>query len=128
MKKSSIIILSIIFLHLTILAFGQVNNHVSANLANIPTKGYYAIGNNYKKLLKNPAPVANTLVTPNVNKGFYSLRDHNEKLAKQPLLIINRGERPIINKGYYSVRTHAKKLSNRPDQVKQSEKDFISQK
>lgn len=81
----------------------------------VATKGYYAIGNNAKKLA--PAKEAGPLVrTTAPQKGYYALPRKQRKTqalppgnhlgAKQP----RHYTRPVVTKGYYAIGRNAEKL------------------
>jgi hypothetical protein len=77
-------------------------------------KGYYAIGNNAKKLA--PAKEVGPAVRPTPPKGYYALTRKQRKAqapppgnylgAKQPRHIV----RPVVTKGYYAIGNNAEKL------------------
>ena len=77
---------------------------------NIPLKGYYAIGDNYKKLSTGSVPPTDTIITPVIRKGFYSMKNKNKKFSVSARWVHSTHTVPTITKGYYAIGNNAQKL------------------
>lgn len=100
-----LLIFAVLFFSATAVNAQSNNNNTNRTYYPVPQKGYYAIGNNAKKL----APQG-TLVdgTAQVNKGFYAIGDNKKKVVRSR--DDYRQQQPAVTKGYYGIGNNAKKL------------------
>ena len=83
------------------------------------TKGYYAIGDNAKKLDKNTAGTVccnsekSSVVNhqPRVTKGYYAIAPNQDSLLQKQQGYALAAEPPKIEKGYYAVGNNQQKLN-----------------
>lgn len=71
-----------------------------------PAKGYYAIGDHYKKLPRPIVLTADSFQVGTATKGYYALKHNNRKLPKVSVQISTRAQRLNAAKGYYSIPAH----------------------
>lgn len=75
----------------------------------VVSKGYYAIGNNAKKLGANITLPVKTVAQSSAAKGYYAT---GSRLAGQAAYLPLSTKRPDATKGYYRIGNNAGKLSN----------------
>lgn len=95
----------------------KCNNNTSSAVV---TKGYYAIGDNAKKLDKFSKSPACGLTAPAllttadnrqpVAKGFYSISDNQSSLAPANTLVVAEKKSPAVQKGFYAIGTNNNKI------------------
>lgn len=73
------------------------------------TKGYYSIGDNWKKLRPGITLPVDSVAENNFSKGFYSLDSSSKKLPKKNVWFGGPAKRPVFSKGYYSIGAPVKK-------------------
>ncbi len=97
------------FLLASINSIGQKIKRPGANAGPEVTKGYYSIGDHYKKLNPGIQLSTDSVITPLSSKGYHSIGAKDRKLNKRPYLRFRQAPRPVITKGYYSIGNNNEK-------------------
>jgi hypothetical protein len=91
MKNYSIILICFIMLPFT------------SSAQQAPKKGYYAIGDNYKKLPGHAFAIHDSTIFRKSTKGYYAIENHHEQLP--PALVWKQKKKATqkTRKGYYAI-------------------------
>ena len=102
--KSSCLLLSFVLLFVSTTSSGQIADHSKSDYRPLVNKGYYSIGDNYKKPKVRPQVGVDSLVVPTTTKGYNSISP-----PKKSAWFFKQAPRPKINKGYYSIDSQMQK-------------------
>lgn len=110
MKKALIIATGFVLFTLTAEAQNSQNETTQKQSVSTYTKGYYAIGDNAKKLPKpivigTKGQTVSKAANLGVNKGYYSMKGNNKQAASVTRIYIGSGQ-PVYQKGYYAAQAN----------------------
>ena len=87
---------ALILIFLTVLPF-------ISNAQQRPQKGYYAIGDNYKKLPGHSFAIHDSTIFRKVSKGYYAIEYHQAQMAPAQAWKEKKKVTTKARKGYYAI-------------------------